>query len=97
MVRRSVYSWDIVVSKAWHRRYLLAGLPSCGYMPEVANKLIFDKRDGSQIDFLTARCPDLIGCHHFTSYKNDLVYEGGHPKDWKGVSQPSRPFLQSWL
>jgi len=31
---RSVYSWDIVVSK-------------------VANKLIFDKRDGSQIDFLT--------------------------------------------
>jgi len=31
---RSVYSWDIVVSK-------------------VSNKLIFDKRDGSQIDFLT--------------------------------------------
>jgi len=31
---RSVYSWDIVVSK-------------------VQNKLIFDKRDGSQIDFLT--------------------------------------------
>jgi len=31
---RSVYSWDIVVSK-------------------VAGKLIFDKRDGSQIDFLT--------------------------------------------
>jgi translation initiation factor 3 subunit D len=31
---RSVYSWDIVVSK-------------------LQNKLIFDKRDGSQIDFLT--------------------------------------------
>merc|ERR1711998_583527 len=31
---RSIYSWDIVITK-------------------IANKLIFDKRDGSHIDFLT--------------------------------------------
>eukprot|EP00913_Durusdinium_trenchii_P001311 g1209.t1 len=66
---RSVYSWDIVVSK-------------------VANKLIFDKRDGSQIDFLTVNetaqdppnADDKESCVASGAYRYRKITLPGNPK-----------------